>query len=125
MMVAEPKNSLIGEAKVFRCITLVISFENLSVEFVNFVSNIFSALKPFIILRPPSVSSRKEIKLPVSSWAKADFALSFFEIDEIINPDTGNKINTNKVNFALIANIDAKVNTMVNGSLTKVSSEFR
>ena len=125
MIVADPKNSLIGDANVFLCKTLVIKFLNFVVESVNFFSIFSSALKPFITLNPVSVSSINDKKLPVSCCANNEFAFNFFPTAEIINPDTGNKMKTNKVSFALMANIDISVRMIVKGSRTTVSNEVR
>ena len=43
-----------------------------------------------MILKPVSVSSIKDRKLPVSFCAFNEFAFNFLLIDEIINPETGN-----------------------------------
>ncbi len=71
------------------------------------------------------VSSIKDRKLPVSFCALREFAFSFLLIDEIINPETGNKTNTNKVNFTLRINIITKEIRTVKGSLTIASKEVR
>ncbi len=84
-----------------------------------------SELNPLITLNPDNVSSIKDKNVPVSCCAFIDFAFSFLLIDEIIKPDTGNKINTNKVNFTLIKSIIEIAITTVKGSLTIVSIEVK
>ncbi len=67
----------------------------------------------------------KDKKLPVSCCANKEFAFNFFPTEEIIKPETGSNIKTNKVNFALIANMEINVRTMVKGSRTTVSNEVK
>ena len=95
------------------------------VDALNFLSIIFSELKPFITLKPVSVSSINDKNVPVSCCALTEFAFNFLLIDEMINPETGSNIKTNSVNLTLIKSIIEIAITTVSGSLTIVSIEVK
>ncbi len=84
-----------------------------------------SALKPLIILKPVKVSSINDKKFPVSFCAFAEFAFNFLLIDEIMNPETGNKIKTKRVSSTLIYNIIEIDISTVSGSRTSASIDVK
>ena len=59
------KVSEIGELASFRWFILILILVYFSFSFKNFLSKKACALKAFIILTPPKVSSKREISLPI------------------------------------------------------------
>jgi len=92
------------------------------VESSNLLENIFSALNPLIIFKPPNVSSKRDKKYPCSLCTLSLWLFRDFPIYEIRKPETGINIKTNKVSSGLIASMAIMVNKIISGSLTISSS---
>ena len=113
-----PRNSLVGDASACRCIRLLAKSLYRCVLLLKLDSNLSSALKLFMILSPPRVSSSLDRISPCSRCTRSDFFLSLFPMREIINPIIGINVRTNIASFALNRNIAASAKIIVSGSRT-------
>ena len=82
----------------------------------------FSEVKFLMIFIPPIVSSISDNKCPSKEKISPDWLLMDLLIFEIKYPEIGRKKQTKKVNFQLIKNIEARVKTIVKGSLTIIKT---
>ena len=80
-MTTIPKNSLVGEARFWRFKSELENLKRRFVDSLNLSLKIISALNPFIIFRPPRVSSKIERKknLALSEPCQNEL-LNFFQL---------------------------------------------
>ncbi len=117
-----PRNSDKGDARSFLNIILFLRCVRVSLLVKNFVRCIFSALNALITLRPPSVSSRIDISVPISSCDCVDCLRRERLTLPMMNPVRGRSISRNSESWGLKnINTDSMIR-MVSGSFINPSS---